>query len=221
MALLTPEGARIPANTDLWNLLTDLTKMVDSQRTVIPVASRAAAEVIATNMGTDGRPVSDTNPLVVYREDTGIIEVKVTAGWVSNAPVTYTPALTALTTNPTLGAGSSQLGSYSLSGKIMTGAFFVAFGTSGSAIGSGAYMVSLPPGFTYNALGSAVPLGNFTAKLPSGLAISGFLTLSASVATTMFMTWQSATNTQSQVQSGTSSWGSGTYMAGNFTIPVQ
>lgn len=56
----------------------------------------------------------------------------------------YTPVLTASTSNPTLGSGSSQLGFYIQTGNITHYWFRVAFGTSGTAAGTGNYQISLP-----------------------------------------------------------------------------
>lgn len=61
-----------------------------------------------------------------------------------SAWTSYTPALTASTTNPTLGAGSAALGSYQRFGKDVFGTIDLSFGTSGVAAGSGVYEVSLP-----------------------------------------------------------------------------
>lgn len=57
---------------------------------------------------------------------------------------TFTPALTATTTNPTLGTGSAVGGGYSRVGDRVEGEAFIAFGTSGVNAGSGNYRVSLP-----------------------------------------------------------------------------
>jgi hypothetical protein len=57
---------------------------------------------------------------------------------------TFTPALTAVTTNPTLGTGSVQNGRYVQAGKLIRGHGFIRFGTAGTAAGSGTYSVSLP-----------------------------------------------------------------------------
>jgi hypothetical protein len=56
----------------------------------------------------------------------------------------WTPALTATTTNPTLGTGGSTAGRYGRIQKIVVGIGLVTFGTSGTAAGSGLYYVSLP-----------------------------------------------------------------------------
>lgn len=57
---------------------------------------------------------------------------------------TYTPALTAVTTNPTLGSGSSVAGDYVQIGKLVIAWVRIQFGTSGTNAGSGTYRVSTP-----------------------------------------------------------------------------
>jgi len=57
---------------------------------------------------------------------------------------TWTPALTASTTNPTLGTGSSQTGQYGRINKIVIGNGAISFGTAGVAAGSGLYFFSIP-----------------------------------------------------------------------------
>lgn len=62
------------------------------------------------------------------------------AAWIS-----YVPTLTAITTSPTLGAASVAAGGYTrLSNRTVTGWAKIKFGTSGTAAGSGVYLVSLP-----------------------------------------------------------------------------
>lgn len=57
---------------------------------------------------------------------------------------TWTPALTAATTNPTTGTGASIVGRYMQIGKTVHGWGYIGFGTAGTAAGSGNYRVSLP-----------------------------------------------------------------------------
>lgn len=57
---------------------------------------------------------------------------------------TWTPALTASTTNPTLGTGSTASGRYGRIQKTVFGQLFIQFGTSGTNNGSGFYFVSVP-----------------------------------------------------------------------------
>jgi len=73
---------------------------------------------------------------------------------------TYTPALTAVTTNPTLGTGSYSDGRYQLLQKraFVEGAIF--FGSSGAAAGTGNYRISVP---------SAVSIKSNNAQIGYGL----------------------------------------------------
>lgn len=57
---------------------------------------------------------------------------------------TWTPALTASTTNPTLGTGSSASGHFYRVGQLCTAYFFIKFGSAGVAAGSGLYRISVP-----------------------------------------------------------------------------
>jgi hypothetical protein len=57
---------------------------------------------------------------------------------------TWTPALTATTTNPTLGTGGSTTGRWGRVQKIVVGHAQITFGTAGTAAGSGLYYVSTP-----------------------------------------------------------------------------
>lgn len=58
--------------------------------------------------------------------------------------INYTPTMTASTTNPTLGTGSSALGRYYQSGKLVSFNMDIVLGTSGFVGGSGTYIFSLP-----------------------------------------------------------------------------
>lgn len=77
----TPEGVVVPAAGDTFDYLGEMRRKANSQRTVVPVADRAAADVIASAMATDNRPVSDTNPLVVWNNADKRVEVKNGGGW--------------------------------------------------------------------------------------------------------------------------------------------
>lgn len=58
---------------------------------------------------------------------------------------TYTPTLTASSSNPTLGSGSSATGYYVQNGELVSVQISILFGSSGAAAGSGTYRLSLPP----------------------------------------------------------------------------
>jgi len=74
---------------------------------------------------------------------------------------TYTPALTAVTTNPTLGTGSFQGGSYQLLQKraFVEGAIY--FGSSGAAAGTGAYRISVPSAISIKSNNAPIGFGLF------------------------------------------------------------
>jgi hypothetical protein len=74
---------------------------------------------------------------------------------------TYTPALTAVTVNPTLGTGSFQDGRYQLLQKraFVEGAIF--FGSSGAAAGTGAYRISVPSAVSIKSNNSPIGYGLF------------------------------------------------------------
>jgi hypothetical protein len=56
----------------------------------------------------------------------------------------WTPVLTASTTNPTLGTGSSSTGKYGRVNKLIYGQGKITFGTAGINAGAGFYIVNLP-----------------------------------------------------------------------------
>jgi hypothetical protein len=62
----------------------------------------------------------------------------------ADARTTYVPTLTATTANPTLGSGSIATGRYLLLNKLCVVHVDIQFGTSGTAAGTGDYIVSLP-----------------------------------------------------------------------------
>lgn len=57
---------------------------------------------------------------------------------------TYTPVLTAVTTNPNLGSTGTALGFWQRNGHLITGWARFTFGGTGISAGSGIYRVSLP-----------------------------------------------------------------------------
>jgi len=58
--------------------------------------------------------------------------------------LSYLPALTATTTSPTLGTGSSQVGYYKIRSNMISVTSSISFGSSGIAVGSGSYLWSIP-----------------------------------------------------------------------------
>jgi hypothetical protein len=66
----------------------------------------------------------------------------------TNGPTwsSYTAALTASSSNPTLGSGSNTAGRYTRIGDLVVIQVEILFGSSGAAAGSGTYSVSVPTG---------------------------------------------------------------------------
>lgn len=79
--LVTAEKLVIANPADTYGYAAEQRALAASIRSVVQVANRAEADTIATAMATDGRAVSDTNPLYVYRLDYQRLEVKTAAGW--------------------------------------------------------------------------------------------------------------------------------------------
>ena len=75
---------------------------------------------------------------------TGQVLTAATMNSIGAAWESYTPALTATITNPTLGTGSTAQGAYTRINKLVIGMAYFAFGSSGTNAGSGDYSVSLP-----------------------------------------------------------------------------
>lgn len=99
------------------------------------------------------RPANPVEGWAGWRQDKDCLEIALSDGsWVEiprsggggSAWTAYTPTLTASTTNPTMGTGSSRVGAYQQVGKTVHVRVAVVFGTSGAAAGSGTYRVSLP-----------------------------------------------------------------------------
>lgn len=63
----------------------------------------------------------------------------------TKAWTTYTPVLTAVTTNPTLGTSPTQEGYWCRLGNVIFGTARITFGTGSPTAGSGVYQISMPP----------------------------------------------------------------------------
>jgi hypothetical protein len=79
--LVTAEKHVIANPADNYGYTAEQRALAASIRSVVVVADRAEADVVAAAMATDGRPVTDANPLYVHRLDNGRIEVKTAGGW--------------------------------------------------------------------------------------------------------------------------------------------
>lgn len=206
-----PNGITAPINADAYNLTNDLATFGNSANVIITVASQAARDALTPFAG-----------MTVYRNDlTGnVLETWDGGRWLSTAQTAYTPTLTAGTTNPSIGTGSA-VGTYSIVGKTMTGQFYITFG-SGSSVGSGAYQVSLPAGFTYTSLAGYVPVGAFGA-IGSGAPpayVTGVMRQGGASLNYFNMYWQTSPSAAAAVSSGTFAWGSGMNISGAFSVTL-
>lgn len=79
--LVTAEKQVIANPSDTYGYAAEQRALAASIRSLVPVASRAEAETVAAAMAADGRPVSNANPLVVFRQDNERVEIKTSSGW--------------------------------------------------------------------------------------------------------------------------------------------
>lgn len=92
------------------------------------------------------------NKVTFFIDDAGAVKTKNESGTVASvgggvaddAWTPYTPTLTASSSNPTLGSGSSVEGGWTRIGRTIFGRAQIVFGTSGTAAGSGTYQISIP-----------------------------------------------------------------------------
>jgi len=109
----------------------------------------------------------------------------------------YTPVLTAITTNPTLGTGSSATGRFVQVGKLVVAQGGFSFGTAGVAAGSGNYVISLP--VTADTTLSNRPIGAwvpFDSSAGAGNALClAFLTASTTMQARYPATWPNGATT--------------------------
>jgi hypothetical protein len=134
------------------------------------------------------RPSSPPEGMTVYETDTDRYSSYNGSAWVTLGQTVvsaFTPVLTAVTTNPTLGSGSVVAGRYTLwGGKFCTYMGHIAFGTSGVNAGSGNYLISLPvtagAGSPPLTSGSAIVRDNSAVDIRNGnsFLIPGATTLS-------------------------------------------
>jgi hypothetical protein len=135
---------------------------------------------------------SDTDTLWLYNGSAWVPAINAASlngvgNWTS-----YTPILTA-TTNPTLGTGSAQSGSYARIQDLIIYRFLVAFGSSGFSGGSGFYKISLPvpaSGITQYYEGNIGTTTIFDASVPAVYYANAWI---ADV-NNITLTWQSGFN---------------------------
>lgn len=104
--------------------------------------------IIPTTSGS--KPGSPPDGMMVWETDTEryVSYNASLGGWKIHGQIvdgTFTPTLTASTTNPTLGSGSGSIGKFTLRNGIWCDVrFTIKFGSSGAAAGSGQYLIAVP-----------------------------------------------------------------------------
>jgi hypothetical protein len=102
--------------------------------------------IITCTSGT--RPASPVNGMHIYQTDSSQLLKWNGSSWeivTGSRNVSLTPTLSSTGTAPTLGTGSIRAGYYAhLPGPSVLFYFYIKFGTSGVAVGTGNYLVSLP-----------------------------------------------------------------------------
>ena len=78
---ITAEGLVIPIGSDTYDYTGDQKRLSSSIRSIVPIATQAAGDTVATNMASDGRAVSDTNPLIGWNAALQALMVKGANGW--------------------------------------------------------------------------------------------------------------------------------------------
>jgi len=128
--------------------------------------------VIVCTSGT--RPASPPEGMLIYETDFDRYRSWNGTEWSvigQSLTLGYTPTLTAVTTNPTLGSGGGQAARYTLfGGKFCTVRGSIAFGTSGASAGSGQYLIALPFTSNSNITGGVSTCGSGVCRAAGGLA---------------------------------------------------
>ena len=110
------------------------------KQSVMRFASAAARDSALTSVLTEG--------MVAYLKDVDQTTIYSGSAWENVAQTgawrSWTPSLTASTTNPTLGTASRAEGIYVKLGRLVVANFVIQFGTSGTNAGSGFYRINLP-----------------------------------------------------------------------------
>jgi hypothetical protein len=133
-----------------------------------------ARQVVITCTSTT-RPASPDEGMTIYETDTDRILIWTGSTWliVSEPWQTYTPVLTATTTNPTLGTASVASARYQRQHRTVTYQGIIQFGTSGTNQGSGDYRISLPvtaeTSITNRRIGSASAYDSSSAEVAIGM----------------------------------------------------
>jgi hypothetical protein len=110
------------------------------KQSVMRFADAAARDTALTSVVTEG--------MTAYLKDVDTLTTRGGSAWENLAQIgawrSWTPSLTASTTNPTLGTASRAEGIYVKVGRLVVANFVIEFGTSGTNAGSGFYRINLP-----------------------------------------------------------------------------
>ena len=134
-----------------------------------------ARQVVITCTSTT-RPASPDEGMTIFETDTDRVLLWNGTAWlvVTEPWQAYTPVLTATTTNPTLGTGSTASARYQRQYGVVAYQGIIQFGTSGTAAGTGDYRISLPvtaqTGITNRRLGTVTAYDNSTAEVNVAVA---------------------------------------------------
>lgn len=144
--------------------------------------------------------IADANVTTAKIADGAVTSAKILDGTITTADLaasvgnfgawaTYTPALTASTTNPTLGTSPTQTGYYVQIGKFVQVAATIEFGTGGSvSAGSGTYYVSVPVARNTTSIGTDLLLGQ-ARLVDSSTSQVAYVSLRAVTSTTVSLSY--------------------------------
>ena len=162
-------GSALSVNVDGTSIeiATDTLQVKDAGITAAKLAAAVAGSGLTGGAGTalavnvDGSTLEVATDTVQVK-DGGITNAKLatSSGEIGAAWPSYSPTTTATVTNPTLGSGGATTGKRKYVGKDVHFKFQMAFGTSGTAAGSGTYLISLPTAAAADEVG--YPIGVVT-----------------------------------------------------------
>lgn len=154
----SPVAPAITQSTSVWDI--PLAQVAAANGAVTIAAGNVTDErpLVGPNMAAMRSPSTTARDLMVTSPQAGMmdyqsaarkLELHTGSAWsdllnpAHGAFIAWTPVLTASTTNPTLGTGSSQTGVYMRIGRLIFAQGRILWGTGGTA-GSGTYAISVP-----------------------------------------------------------------------------
>jgi hypothetical protein len=177
------------------------------RQTIIPCTSGA-------------RPGSPQTGTHIFETDTARLAKWTGAAWeyVAGSRLSFVPTLSA-STPPTMGTGAVRSGHYVvMPGASVAYTFFIQFGNSGVAAGTGQYTVTLPitaavPGGSgvFPAIGTIIALDTSASTILAG---SCYVPGSNPSVVSLILNTAAATNTLPWV------WAAGDYIAGTIVYPI-